>query len=191
MRDTRRAKRHCPRRSSGLFVALFFAVCAGVVAGGGNGVLLHLASVPSAHAADSQFKKAPAFSVRDLEGKPRALADFLGAKPILIEFMEPNCPHCRDMAPILTRLHAAYGERVQFLTVAFDKNVQRIQSFVAREKHAWPYLVGSQDIRNAYRVEGVPTFYFLIPDGTMIDVVVGSLPESALRQNLENLLKAK
>ncbi|MCX5734859.1 MAG: TlpA disulfide reductase family protein [candidate division NC10 bacterium] len=154
-------------------------------------MLLHLASMPSAHATDSQFKKAPAFSAQDVEGKLRALADFLGAKPILLEFMEPTCPHCRDMAPILTRLQAAYGERVQFLTMAFDKNVQRIQGFVAREKHAWPYLVGSQDIVNAYRLEGVPTFYFLIPDGTMIDVVVGSLPEDALRQNLENLLKAK
>jgi len=191
MRDCSREKGHLFRRSSGLILALMFAVCGGVIAGGGDRVLLHLASVPSAHAADSQFKKAPAFSVQDVEGKPRALADFLGAKPILLEFMEPNCPHCRDMAPILTRLHAAYGKRIQFLTVAFDKNVQRIHRFVTTEKHSWPYLVGSQEIINAYRLEGVPTFYFLIPDGTMIDVVVGSLPENALRQNLENLLKAK
>jgi thiol-disulfide isomerase/thioredoxin len=135
--------------------------------------------------------KAPAFSLMDLQGKPRSLAEFLNATPILLEFMSPDCPHCREMAPVLTRLHARYRDRVQFVTVAFDKSVPRIQQFAALEKHGWPYLLGSQDVVNAYRLEGVPTFCFVAPEGRLVNRVAGSLPEEVLRQHLDSLLQAR
>jgi thiol-disulfide isomerase/thioredoxin len=135
--------------------------------------------------------KAPAFSLMDLQGKPRLLADFLNATPILLEFMSPDCPHCTAMAPVLTRLHARYGDRVQFVTVAFDKNVSRVQRFAASEKHGWPYLLGSQDVISAYRLEGVPTFWFVAPEGRVVNRVVGSMPEEVLGQHLDSLLQAR
>jgi thiol-disulfide isomerase/thioredoxin len=168
--------------------ALLAAVASAVALGG----LAAESLLPSGARADEPPSKiAPEFATFDVHGNSRALSNYLNAKPILLEFMSPDCPHCREMAPILTGLHTAYRDRIQFLTVAFDKSAQRIQRFVALEKHTWPYLLGSQEVVNVYRLEGVPTFYFLTPDGTMIDVVVGSLPENALRQNLENLLKAR
>jgi len=134
---------------------------------------------------------APPFSLLDLQGKSRSLADFLNATPILLEFMSPDCPHCREMAPVLTRLHAQYRDRVQFVTVAFDKSVPRVQRFAASEKHGWPYLLGSQDVINAYRLDGVPTFWFLAPAGRVVNRVVGSMPEEVLRQHLDSLLQAR
>lgn len=142
-------------------------------------------------AGERPIKTAPDFSTFDVDGNSRALSNYLQARPILLEFMSPDCPHCAEMAPILTRVHTVYGDKVQFLTVAFDKNVSRVQRFSQLEKHTWPYLMGTQQIINAYKLEGVPTFYFLMPDATMINMVVGSVPESAVRENLENLLKAK
>jgi hypothetical protein len=59
------------------------------------------------------------------------------------------------MAPILGRVHVIYGDKVQFLTVAFDKNVKRVQRFAQSEKHAWPYLMGTQQIGTAYKLDGV------------------------------------
>ena len=75
------------------------------------------------------FKIAPEILTFDVHGNSRALSHYLNAKPILLEFMALNCPHCLEMAPILTRVHTVYGERVQFLTVAFDKNARRVQQF--------------------------------------------------------------
>jgi len=145
----------------------------------------------AAEAGELPFKTAPAFSLLDVEGKRRALADFLKAMPILLEFMSPDCPHCHEMAPILTRLHPVYGDRVQFLTVAFDRNTSRIRRFAALQKHGWPYLVGNQEVINVYRLEGVPTFCFVAPDGRLIQYAVGSMPEQELRQHLDALLKAR
>jgi hypothetical protein len=95
------------------------------------------------------------------------------------------------MAPILGRAHTVYGDKVQFLTVAYDKNVQRVQRFAQSEKHAWPYLMGTQQISRAYKLDGVPTFCFIAPGGQVVRYVVGSMPEKVLRENIDALLTAQ
>jgi thiol-disulfide isomerase/thioredoxin len=146
---------------------------------------------PGVGAADLPFKVAPEFSTFDVTGNSRTLASYLKAKPILLEFMSPDCPHCVEMAPILGRAHTVYGDKVQFLTVAYDKNVQRVQRFAQLEKHDWPYLLGTPQISKAYRLDGVPTFCFIAPDGQVVRYVVGSMPEKVLREHIDALLKAK
>ncbi|RPI07943.1 MAG: TlpA family protein disulfide reductase [Zetaproteobacteria bacterium] len=146
---------------------------------------------PSARADQPPFKNAPDFTTFDVDGNSRTLTGYLNAKPILLEFMSIDCPHCLDMAPILGRVHAVYGDKVQFLTVAFDKNVQRVQRFAQVEKHGWPYLMGTQHIIQSYKLEGVPAFCFVAPNGQVVRYVVGSMPEKVLRENIDALLKAK
>jgi thiol-disulfide isomerase/thioredoxin len=146
---------------------------------------------PGASADEPPFKIAPEFSTFDVTGNSRTLANYLKAKPILLEFMSPDCPHCVEMAPILGRVHTVYGDKVQFLTVAYDKNVQRVQRFAQLEKHDWPYLLGTPQISKAYRLDGVPTFCFIAPGGQVVRYVVGSMPEKVLRENIDALLKAK
>lgn len=146
---------------------------------------------PGARADEPPFKIAPEFSTFDVTGNSRTLASYLKAKPILLEFMSPDCPHCVEMAPILGRAHPVYGDKVQFLTVAYDKNVQRVQRFAQLEKHDWPYLLGTPQISKAYRLDGVPTFCFIAPGGQVVRYVVGSMPEKVLRENIDALLKAQ
>jgi thiol-disulfide isomerase/thioredoxin len=105
--------------------------------------------------------------------------------------MSPGCPHCEDTAPILARLHATYGTRVQFLTVAFDRDARRVRAFAQREKHSWPYLMGTQEVIDAYHLEGVPIFCLVAPDGRVLDVRVGSTSYESMRQSLETLLAAR
>jgi thiol-disulfide isomerase/thioredoxin len=140
------------------------------------------------HAAERRLLRAPAFSLPDLDGRTRALAEFLGTKPILLEFMSLDCPHCREMASVLTRLHTAYGKRVQFLTVTFDKNPRRVRAFAEKEKHGWPYLIGNQETIDAYKLEGVPTFVLVTPDGRVAGFLVGSASHEAMSQGIEAVL---
>jgi thiol-disulfide isomerase/thioredoxin len=140
------------------------------------------------HAADRRLPPAPTFALPDLDGRTRTLVDFLGSKPILLEFMSLDCPHCREMAPILTRLHTEYGKRIQFLTVAFDQNSRRVRAFVEREKHAWSYLMGSQETIEAYKLEGVPTFVLVTPEGRVAGLLVGSASYAAMSRGIDAVL---
>jgi hypothetical protein len=92
------------------------------------------------------------------------------------------------MAPILTRLHTVYGKRIQFLTVVFDRNPRRVRAFSEREKHPWPYLMGGQETIDAYRLEGVPTFLLVTPDGRIGAFQVGSASYEAMRHGVEAFL---
>jgi hypothetical protein len=93
------------------------------------------------------------------------------------------------MAPVLTRLHAAYRVRLLFLTVAFDRDPRRVRYFVEREKHAWSYLMGSQEIIDAYKLEGVPSFFLVTPDGRIAGLIVGSASYEAISQGIEAVLR--
>jgi len=142
-------------------------------------------------AADAPAPLAPPLSLPDLDGRTRTLQEFLGARPVLLEFMSTDCPHCRYMGPVLARLHAVYGDRVNFLTVAFDRDARRVRAFAQREKHSWPYLMGTQEVIDAYHLEGVPIFCLVAPDGRVLDVRVGSTSYESMRQSLETLLAAR
>jgi thiol-disulfide isomerase/thioredoxin len=146
-----------------------------------------MASIVAA-TASPKSAQAPTFSLVDLDGRTRRLTDFLGSKPVLLEFMSPDCPHCHEMAPILTRLHGVFHSRVQFLTIAFDRSPRRLRDFAANEKHTWPYLWGNQEVINAYRLEGVPTFYLIVPDGQVAWSVVGSISYENLVQKIDAAL---
>jgi len=133
---------------------------------------------------------APPFSLPDLDGRTRTLNEFLGAKPVVLEFMSLGCPHCRDMAPVLTRLHEVYGSRVVFLTVAFDRHAARVKAFAQVQGHPWCYLLGNDATVRAYALEGVPTFLLLGPDGRIREVQIGACPYDEFAQAIEGVLGA-
>jgi hypothetical protein len=93
---------------------------------------------------------------------------------------------CPSTAP--TAGTAAYGKRIQFLTVAFERNPRRVRVFAEQEKHAWPYLLGNQTTIDAYRLEGVPTFFLVTPDGRIAAFRVGSTGYEAMSRAIETVL---
>ena len=52
----------------------------------------------------------------------------------VIEFFEPNCPHCRHFYPVMKQVMAAYGDRARFVVkpvVFWDKSVVQGQALYA------------------------------------------------------------
>lgn len=139
-------------------------------------------------AADQRQPVAPPLSLPDLDGRTRTLNEFLGSKPVLLEFMSTDCPHCRTMAPVLTRLHEMYGNRVSFLTVAFDRRATRVKAFAQVHGHSWCYLLGDDHTVRVYALEGVPTFVLLGPDGRIRGVQVGSCAYEDLARAIEDVI---
>ena len=82
--------------------------------------------------------QAPAAIVETLEGKSADLAQFVGKKPVLIEFWATWCGNCRELEPHLKAVHAKYGTQVQFVGVAVSVNQspERVKAYV--EKHGVP-----------------------------------------------------
>ena len=65
---------------------------------------------------------APAVMVQDLDGKPVSLGQYVGKKPVLVEFWATWCPICKALLPKVEAARRRYGDRVEFLVVAVAVN---------------------------------------------------------------------
>jgi len=81
----------------------------------------------------TQGKSAPDFLAADLNGNAFSLKSLTGTKPLVLFFIELNCPCSRDAAPLLDRLATQYGDAVHVVGVIDAK---------PEEARAWAKTVG-------------------------------------------------
>jgi peroxiredoxin len=84
----------------------------------------------------------PAAKLETLDGKPADLGDYIGQKPVLMEFWATWCSNCAELEPHMKEMHRKYGERVNFLGVAVSVNQStgRVKAYVERHKLPWTQL---------------------------------------------------
>ena len=79
--------------------------------------------------------------------------DVLGAEqPVVVDFWAPWCRPCHALEPVLADLERAYGERVRFVRVNADAELQTAGRF---EILALPTVVLFVDGRERRRISGV------------------------------------
>ncbi|MBM3745100.1 MAG: TlpA family protein disulfide reductase [Acidobacteria bacterium] len=69
-------------------------------------------------------RRAPGFSLPDLNLKQHDLADYRG-RVVLIDIMKTDCPHCRTLSKQLEQVKARYGQRVAILSVVTPPDNQQ------------------------------------------------------------------
>jgi thiol-disulfide isomerase/thioredoxin len=110
-------------------------------------------------------------------GQTFTLSAFRG-KIVFLEFMEPWCPHCQNMAPILASLYAQYGKgNVVFISVAGPWNgatSSDAASFINKYGSSWTYVYDSSGtIFSEYGVNSTPTFYIVGANGSVVTTFTG------------------
>jgi len=120
-----------------------------------------------------------------LTGQSLTLASLKG-KVVLLEFMEPWCPHCQHMAPVLESLYAQYGKQnVVFVSVAGPWNgatASDAANFISQYGgSSWYYVYDSSGtIFSDYGVNSTPTFFILSPNGSVVTTLNGEQTADAL-----------
>jgi len=108
--------------------------------------------------------RAPAVVVNDIDGKPVNLADYIGKKPILLEFWATWCSVCEELLPKVKAAHAMYGEKVVFLgvNVTVNQTPERVRRWIANNDP--PY-------RTLYDDKGVSTRAYEAPVTSYVVIV--------------------
>jgi len=112
----------------------------------------------------------PLVNTAGLTGQTVTLSSFRG-KVVLLEFMEPWCPHCQNMAPVLEKLYTQYGSNVVFLSVAGPwqgATAQDTAKFIRDYGSSWSYVYdASGSVVSEFGVNSTPTFFIVGKDGSI------------------------
>ena len=87
-------------------------------------------------------------------------------KPVVADFWATWCGPCRKLGPVLDEIASEYSDRVKFVKVNSDENM---------------------DIMRNYSVSGLPTL-MIFKDGVAVDRMVGLMPKSKIVANIEKSL---
>src|SRR5213593_391960 len=104
------------------------------------------------------------FNLATLDGKRVSLADYRG-RPVLINFWATYCAPCRREMPLIERT-AAQHPRLVVLLIDERDNRQSASAFIA-ELHITSTVLfdGDGKVGDAYGISGLPTTFFIRPDG--------------------------
>jgi thiol-disulfide isomerase/thioredoxin len=138
----------------------------------GSALALALAfrDVPSAAAQEAGIAvgaKAPAVAVHDLDGKLVQLDQFIGRKPVFLEFWATWCELCEELVPEVKAARAAFGDKVEFIgiNVSVNQSPNRVRSYIQAHQPAFSTLYDDEGTSiRAYQVPS--TSYVVIVDRT-------------------------
>ena len=127
---------------------------------------------------------APTFSAPDLNGNLLRLTDYAG-KPVMVTFWSPDCFACREELPALQAIAADPKANVTLLTIVSKVPAAEVEEFVKAQGLTFPVMLDETGaIAHDYKITGIPTSYFINPDGKVDHNVIGAGDEGALTNNL-------
>jgi thiol-disulfide isomerase/thioredoxin len=110
---------------------------------------------------------APVLSVNDLEGKPVNLAQWIGKKPVVLEFWATWCENCEALLPRFQQARKQTGDRVEYLgvNVTVNQSPARVRKYL--EQHDVPFRILYDDEGASVRAYQAPaTSYVVIVDAS-------------------------
>ena len=110
-----------------------------------------LAAAVSLASAQTPFsRRAPGFSLPDMQLKQHDLADYKG-KVVMIDFMRTDCPKCRALTGMLEQLKKQYGTKLAVLSVvAPPENQNTVGAYIKALNVTSPILFDCGQMTASY-----------------------------------------
>jgi peroxiredoxin len=133
-------------------------------------------------------RAAPAFSLHDLTGVKRSLADLKG-KVVLLDFWATWCEPCREALPHIRNVSRKFqGQPLVILSVSLDSDEKKWKEFIEKNEMTWPqYRDGgfTGPIAKMFSVTAIPHTFTIDADGVLQEEHVG---DASIEGKLKKLL---
>jgi peroxiredoxin len=128
-------------------------------------LLLAAAAVAPAVAQEAGLSvgsRAPAVTVRDIDGEPVDLGRYLGRQPLFLEWWATWCEQCDALLPRVRAAHAELGDKVAFfgINVAVNQSPERVRRYVESNKP--PFRTLYDDEGESTRAYAAPTTSYVV-----------------------------
>ncbi len=148
--------------------------------------IAQMASLTSLAWNTTPAQAAPVFSLHDLTGVKRSLADLEG-KVVLLDFWATWCGPCRRELPTIQKLHERYALKgLAVVGINCSEGRSTAASFLRSNRYSMPtWLDVDGAVQNQYQVDGIPTLFILDAKGVIVAHLVGLRDEEELLQALK------
>jgi len=147
-------------------------------------------SVAAAQKKSSGPRSAPAFALKDADGKSVSLADYKG-KVVLLNFWATWCGPCKVEIPWFVDFERKYKDRgFAVLGVAMDdEGWEVVKPYLAKSKINYRILAGNDKVAEAYGgVDSLPTTFIIDKDGKITAEHQGLVSKDDYEKEIVRLL---
>ncbi len=135
---------------------------------------------------------APPFALTTLAGETIRFPEDLSGRAVVIRFWAAWCPYCekemKEIDPVAARLRA---EGLSMLAVNVGQDRTSVESFVERVAFRYPALLDEPAATaRRYGVKGLPTTFFVLPNGKVRSRLVGEADAATFERLARELIEA-
>lgn len=134
----------------------------------------------------------PDFELPTLEDDRTVRLSDLRGSPVLINFWATWCGPCKQEMPLLVEQYnwnKGKGLRVLAIDTLVNDNLDDMRAFAEKYNMNFDVLVDETDaIAGGWEVMGLPTTFFVKPDGIVAKVHVGQLTADQLKEYMKLIL---
>jgi len=130
------------------------------------------------------------FEVFDIKGKLHRSDEWIGKKPVVLNFWGTWCGPCRKEAPDLVRLYNEYAPKgIEILGLAVNDHPKKVENFAKQYGMRWVMLMADRHLIVRYgAVSGIPQTIFLDKNGREVKRFIGARSYETLKTGFETLL---
>jgi peroxiredoxin len=135
---------------------------------------------------------APAWTLKDVDGKPVPWSQFKG-KVVVIDFWATWCPPCRTEIPGYVALQKKYtDDGLVFIGISVDgdDSIPAVKAFVKQFNINYLIVMADDTIQDAFGInQGYPTTFIIDRDGNIRNKKVGREPTADYEKEILAVLK--
>jgi peroxiredoxin len=132
----------------------------------------------------------PEFEATTVTGDPFKLADLAG-RPIWLTFGASWCADCRAEAPDMQATYERYAPAgLAVVSIWIEEGDQDVRAYAERVGLDFTMIADpSTALASRYRTYGLPTHFFVGPDGTIREIRLGGLPADEMDRLAQSILQ--
>ncbi len=149
-------------------------------------------TVRAAVKAEGERKRAPDFTLKDVDGKPVKLSDYKG-KVVLLNFWATWCGPCKIEIPWFMDFEQTYKDKnFAVLGVSLDEDGwDSVKPYIAQKKINYRVMIGTEQVAQLYgEVDSLPTTFMIDREGRVAAVHIGLVSKSDYTHDIVQLLEA-
>ncbi len=126
------------------------------------------------------------FTLENLDGEKITLTDYKG-KIIVLDFMQVNCPACKEEISELKKAKQQFGDEIVILSIVANSK-QKIIDFKQEQGANWQFLVDDDAEVITKNVEKyIPKIMIFNKEGELVFQREGKTPYQTIKQKIEKI----